>query len=183
MKNLLNSKKGFQITEVPSLIIVLIVITIVLGIGASILSNVQQTSTYSGLATAFYENSSFVALNGTEVDFTPSDIVLDSGGKVHLVSGSCTGVILVNESHMDHTTEFTVTGCSALLSNTTRNNTNYKANFTYTYNEYYIAYNITQQGMDAQYSLSSWQGTWVIIIAAAIVLGILGKYFFFKGGT
>lgn len=42
------------------------------------------------------------------------------------------------------------------------------------------AYNITQQGINAQASLAGWQGTWVVIIAAAIVIGIVGAYLMFR---
>ena len=87
------SKKGFSIMEVPSLAIVLVVIAVVLGVGATILTQVQSTQTTNGLA-----------------------------------------------------------------------------------------YNITATGLSAQEDFSDWQGTWVVIIAAAVVLGIVGKYLFFRGG-
>jgi len=83
-------KKGFQITEVPSLVVVLLVIAIVLGVGATILTQIQTTQT-----------------SGTN------------------------------------------------------------------------AYNVTQEGIDGQVSLSGWQSTWVVIVAAAVVIGIVGKYLFF----
>ena len=85
------NKKGFQLQQVPALVIVLLVIAIVLGVGATILTQVQTTQTTNGLA-----------------------------------------------------------------------------------------YNITQEGLDAQEDLSGWQGTWVVIVAAAVVLGIVGKYLFFR---
>ena len=88
---LIKSKKGFNITEVPTLAVVLLVIAIVLGIGATILTQVQTTQTADT-----------------------------------------------------------------------------------------IAYNITQEGLEAQEDLSDWQGTWVVIVAAAVVLGIVGRYLFFK---
>ena len=85
------SKKGFNITEVPSLAIVLLVIAIVLGVGATILTQIQDTQT----------------------------------------SGS-------------------------------------------------LAYNVTQSGLDSQEDLSDWQSTWVVIVAAAVVIGIVGRYLFFR---
>ena len=84
------NKKGFQITEVPSLVVVLLVISIVLGVGATILTQIQGTQT-----------------SGT------------------------------------------------------------------------LAYNITGEGLDSQEDFSQWQGTWVVIVAAAVVIGIVGKYLFF----
>lgn len=43
-----------------------------------------------------------------------------------------------------------------------------------------VAYNVTQRGIDAIDDFSAWQGTWVVIIAAAVVIGIIGAYLFFK---
>lgn len=82
------SKKGFSLTEVPQLVIVFLVIAVVLGVGATVLTQVRSTQ-----------------------------------------------------------------GTSANL-----------------------AYNITTQGLSAQSSLSGWQGTWVVIVAAAIILGIIYRY-------
>lgn len=84
------TKKGFQITEVPSLVVVLLVIAIVLGVGATILSQIQTTQT-----------------SGT------------------------------------------------------------------------LPYNVTQDGLESQEDLSGWQSTWVVIVAAAVVIGIVGRYLFF----
>ena len=83
------SKKGFQLTEVPQLVIVLLVIAIVLGVGATVLTQVRSTQTTGG-----------------------------------------------------------------------------------------IAYNITTQGLQGQTDLSEWQTTWVVIVAAAVILGIIYRYLF-----
>lgn len=42
------------------------------------------------------------------------------------------------------------------------------------------AYNITQAGLVAQNTLSGWQQTWIVIVASAVVLGIISAYLFFK---
>ena len=83
------SKKGFNLTEVPQLIIVLLVIAIVLGVGATVLTQIQGTQTTNGRA-----------------------------------------------------------------------------------------YNITQEGLEGQTDLSEWQTTWVVIFAAAVILGIIYRYLF-----
>ena len=49
---------------------------------------------------------------------------------------------------------------------------------TQTANSY--AYNITQAGIVAQNTLSGWQQTWIVIVASAVVLGIISAYLFFK---
>ena len=86
------SKKGFQLTEVPSLVIVFVVVAVVMGIGATILSQVQTTQTTDSLP-----------------------------------------------------------------------------------------YNITGQGLTSVSTLSGWQSTWAIIVAASVVLSILGLLMYFKG--
>jgi len=85
------NKKGFSLMEVPALGITLVVIAIILGIGATILVQVQSTQTTDG-----------------------------------------------------------------------------------------YAYNITQDGIDAIEDFGDWQATWVVIIAAAVVIGIVGAYLFFR---
>jgi uncharacterized protein YceK len=84
------SKKGFILTEVPQLVIILLVIAIVMGIGATVLTQIQGTQ---------------------------------------------------------------ATGSSA--------------------------YNVTQDGLEAQADLSGWQTTWVVIVAAAVILGVIYQYLFF----
>ena len=90
MKNFLRSKKGFALSEVPGIAIVLVVVAIVLGLGATILSQVQSTQT----------------------------------------------------------------------ANT-------------------IAYNASQFGLTGVNTLASWQGTWAVIVAAAVVIGIISAYLMF----
>ena len=109
-----NNKKGFQLTEIPSLVIVLLVIAIVLGVGATISSNIK-----AGQCTYAFDEASGLCENST-------------GG----------------------------TGAGTLGDT--------------------IASNITQDGLDSQKSMADWQGTWVVIVAAAVVIGIVGRYLFFK---
>jgi len=106
-------KKGFQLTEIPSLVVVLLVIAIILGLGVTINDNIKSTQCkYS------YDSTTGKCLNST-------------GG-----TGGDLGTT--------------------------------------------IASNITQDGLNSQKDLSEWQGTWVVIIAAAVVIGIVGKYLFFN---
>lgn len=42
------------------------------------------------------------------------------------------------------------------------------------------AYNITQEGIEGIEDFSGWQGTWVVVIAAAVIIGIISAYLFFK---
>ena len=89
---LFKSKKGFSIVDVPQLGILLVVVAVVLGVGMTVLDQIDDTQTTNGLA-----------------------------------------------------------------------------------------YNVTHEGMDAISDLAGWQETWAVIIAAAVVIGIIGAYLFFKG--
>ena len=83
-------KKGFQLSEVPGIVIILVVVAIVLGLGGTILSQVQSTQT----------------------------------------------------------------------ANT-------------------VAYNATGYGLTGVSTMASWQPTWAVIIAAAVVIGIIAAYLMF----
>ena len=177
---LINSKKGFNITEVPYVAVALLIIAIVIGIGATILTQVRDTSSLSSTSSLFDANSTFTTLNQTAVAFGTEN-AYDGAGFVHLVANSCTGTVIMNASNLaDVTSDFTVSGCTALLTNNAINNTLVTANFTYTHNTYTVGYNISTTGLDAQKDFSDWQGTWVVILAAAVVLGIIGRYLFFQ---
>ena len=43
-----------------------------------------------------------------------------------------------------------------------------------------LAYNVTTDGMTGLDTLAGWQETWAVIIAAAVVIGIIGAYLFFR---
>ena len=102
------SKKGFSIGEVPQLVIVLLIIAVVLGVGATVLTQVQSTQcTYT---------------------FSNTDGCLNSTG-----------------------------GTGGDLGTTK-------------------ASNITGLGTTGLKDLSGWQTTWVVIIAAAVILGIIYRY-------
>ena len=173
------NKKGVSLTDIPNFAIALVVIAMVLGIGAQVLNTMKSTSTMTSTATAFYGNSTFVADNATAVDFTPSTLLTDDQGETHFVSASCTGVALSNSSNTEDVTgNFTISGCTALLSanDVTINATNIKANFTYTFNVYNLNYNITRTGENSTSDFSDWQGTFAVILAASVVLGLVAMY-------
>jgi len=43
-----------------------------------------------------------------------------------------------------------------------------------------LAFNATSEGMSGLKTMSDWQDTWAVIIAAAVVIGIISAYLFFK---
>ena len=170
--------------EVPTLAVTLGVIAIILGIMATIIVQMQGSiqDTTSGRTTVsnFDANNTFTTLNNSvAVDFAS-----DHSSDATFVANSCTGAIILNETDQAViTTSFTVSGCSATLKTTANillNNTIVTANYTYSSYEYGAAYNVTVDGLNATEDFAEWQSTWVVIIAAAIVIGIIGAYLMFK---
>ena len=115
----MKSKKGFSITQVPTLAVTLGIIAIILGLMATVLIQIQTTQCRYGFSTTAGE-----CLNST-------------------------GGFPAGGAPNDGTS---------------------------------IASNITKLGVASQVSFSGWQGTWVVIIAAAVVIGIVSTYLMFKGG-
>lgn len=163
------NKKGFQLTEVPQLVIVLLVVAIVLGVSATVLTEIRGTAAMTGTATSL-ESDTFTADNVTVQTFN-SDSDLISCGSVALYNGTNVKVVTGN---------FTITGCTALLSDDDAlfNSSTITANYTKTRTTYLYAYNITTDGLASQDSFSGWQITFVVIIAAAVILGIIYRYLF-----
>ena len=103
------TKKGFSLSEVPQLVIVFLIIALVLGVGATVLTSIQSTQCTYGYS------ETYGCLNST-----------GGWGKNTL------GTTVVS--------------------------------------------NITGQGLSAQKSLGGWQGTWIVIVAASVILGVIYKY-------
>lgn len=117
MARIWNSKKGFSLSEIPQIAILLVVLAVVLGVSATILTQTranQCSGTYSGV-TYSYENSTCYR-------------VLDAENKT---SGGS------------------------------------------------IAWNSTSGGLTGINTLASWQNTFAVIIAASVVVGIIGAYLMF----
>jgi Tfp pilus assembly protein FimT len=172
------NKKGFQMTEIPTLVVVLLTIAIMLGVGATILGNVRDGDSETTTLSAFLANNTITVTNATTTTMNPASLVNDASGKVHLVS--CSDMKAVNVTNSKKvTSQFTVTGCNVMLKNITLNGDSVRFNFTYVYNAYGNGYNTTQEGLDAQVEFSAWQSTFVVLIAAAVVIGLVGKYLFF----
>ena len=175
------NKKGFTLNEVPSLAIALLVVAIVIGIGATVLVNMQETSTMTDSLSRQDLNSSFVALtNTTAVNFANAEWQYTSAGYSYLTAGSCADVVIYNRENAVATTNFTVSGCTAVLLEGPGNNSAFTASYNFSATGYNRNYNITQSGLSAQVDFSEWQSTWVVVLAAAVIIGIVGKYLFFK---
>ena len=165
------TKKGeFSLTEVPQLVIVFLVIAIVLGVSATVLSSVQTTQT-TGTASDL-RSSTATATNVSAVVYN---------GEFNTLA--CSGVVVYNGTNNKVvTSEFTLTSafqsCTARIvgGNNTIQGKTVTLNYTKTRQTFPMAYNVTTDGLNSAKSLSGWQGSWVVIMAAAIILGIIYKY-------
>ena len=168
-------KKGFVLQDIPQIALVLVVAALLISISAQILNTMKGTSGFAATTpTLTRTNDTFTALFGTNVTFQPTSLVSDSAGRQHSIACSVTSIY--NYSAKVHTTNFTVSGCQAALLNETLNNTEIGVDYTYTHYSYGFAYNNTETGEEVQEDFSEWLPTFVVIMAAAVVLGLIGKY-------
>ena len=172
--------------EIPSYAIVVVIIAIILGLGATIITNMQTSQQdsdnqdYRFTRSIFDSNETFTALNNTATDFSTT---LSAAIGDDFIAGSCSGAVIQNGSTADDiTVNFTVSGCTATLNDNTGalNNTVVTINFTYNAYAYGVSYNITQDSLDAMDDFGGWQITWVVILAAAVLIGIVVTYLYIR---
>ena len=163
-----------DLKQVPALAITFVVIAIVIGVGATILTQFQANVNADAGTLSVADSNSVTTVNGTQVFFADSD----QKGNLPV---ACSSVKVYNGTKAEDVTHFfTVEGCYATLSNTSFSATAKQFNYTLVTQQYSTAYNTTEDGLDASTTLSSWQGTWVVIVASAIVLGIIGGYLMYR---
>lgn len=173
---LFSQRKGFQISEVPTLAIVLGVIFIVMGVMAMILTQIKTTDTMT--STASRQDANTVNINDkTYLTFGDQDTKGND-------AVSCANTTVYNGTNAANVTvDYTVSGCTVKQTGVTKvpaNTTGQSVQYLLTFKTYTVAYNATERGEAAQDTLSSWGNTWAVIIAAAVVVGIIGAYMMFK---
>jgi hypothetical protein len=167
------SKKGFQLSEVPQMVIVLLVVAIVLGVGATVLTQMKSAGGMTGSASDL-RSTTATATNASAQTYN---------GEYNTLG--CSGVAVYNGTNNKVvTSEFTLTSayqlCTAriLAGNNTIQGKTVTINYTKSRETFSTAYNTTNQGLEAQVDFSEWQTTFIVIIAGAIVLGIIYRYLF-----
>jgi hypothetical protein len=165
-------KKAFSISEVPVLVVTFGVIALIIGMMAVVLTQLRDTGGNTGLGSR--ADSNLATLTNVAVYFAD----YDSKGEPGV---SCTNVVVSYDDN-DITSAATLSGagnCYAAV-NATYNNSETEINYTFGFTTYSLTYNISGQGLEAQMTLSGWQTTWIVIVASAVVLGIISAYLFFK---
>ena len=127
---LTNNKKGFQLSEIPGIVIVLVVVAVVLGLGATVLDQVKTTQCSYSVGT---DGKCYTCATGYAWNATVQN---------------CNNV----------------TNATALSTPIDMGT---------------VAFNASAYGNSGLNTMASWQPTWAVIIAAAVVIGIIAAYLMF----
>ena len=164
------TKKGFSLSEVPQLVIVFLVVAIILGIAATVLTEVRTTQ----VAASVNDLKS--------VDKTATNVsAVEYNGDYNTLG--CSSVKVYNGTNAKEvTSEFTLTSavrsCTLRITggNATIQGKTVEINYTKAREPYTTAYNVSSDGLSSQTSLSNWQSTWIVIVSASVILGLIYKY-------
>lgn len=161
----MKTKKG-QVNQLTGFAIALIVFTLVIVIGLNLTTSMRNTG--QTVTTTSRVNDTFTALIGSAVDFAPSSLDYDNGGKEHLIN--CLSVVLYNYTEDVLTENFTVSDCTAELLSATYNNTEFGVDYSYTYNVYSTDYNATQTNISSIQSIIPWTPIIIIAFIGGVIL-------------
>ena len=174
MKGLLKGRKGQQALNIRSLgaiAITIVIAAVILGLGGTILSKIQDTQT--DLSAAIPNNESWTwPGNNTEQGFIQQRVQTDSV----IVWGNTT-LLILNQN-------YTVSNSGVSIINLTPGTTGMGAdlqlvifNMTYSYNYGSEAFNSSGFGLTGVNTVAEFIPTIAIVAAAAIVIGILLVFF------
>jgi len=157
-------QKKAQVNKLTGFVLTLVVFTLVLGIGFSIMSKMRDSQRTTD--SAFDSNTTFTAINATAVTFGVGDQL------------TCTGVKIKNGSNLaDVTSSFTVSNCAATLSNININNTVLTANYTYTYYVLSSSYNATAANISHMNEIPGWIPVIIVAMIGGLILFLVIKQF------
>ena len=173
-----------ELKDLLPVVIILVVVAIIIGIGASILSNVNNTGTWTRVTTKTLTNTS-VTVYGTGEDTGGSFKVgarINDGVVTSINNQS--GFQLMNTSNVSIGTNnynFFENGSVIIKPGTAITN---GKTFLFTYiiniNDPSVQSNMTVSGNKSLEGLGSWLPTIALVIIAAIIIGIITTYFVMK---
>jgi len=157
---------AINLKQLAGIAIMFVTIAIILSVGSDVVSNVQTNVDDSMITVS---NETVALVNGTQMlDYRISSITS-----------------LDNSTNVVNAGNYSINALGALQfappyeDTTWVDGTSY--NITYTGLLNTAAYNATAFGLNANNTLASWLPVIALIIAAAVVIGMIGLYFF-KGG-
>lgn len=158
------NKKGQAITfqSAPGVILTLVLIGMVLGAGVIALAAFRDSTV---ITTGQVNN--FTALNSTAVRFAASTAL------------TCSGTTFVNSTGQDDTSSFTVSDCTASLTDNTQNNTNHQATYTATVEDTDAATAINNTISGAVNVSQQLPTVGTLVGVGLILLVVVGTFLFF----
>ena len=163
----MNKKGQFTITDLGAVAIALLVAAVVLGLGGTILDEMQDTQTDNS-ATTLNNVSWTWTDNTTEQAFSGGRVVTSS-----VVVWCNTSLLVVNQN-------YSVSNSGVTIINTSGSTTGIGVdidlcifNMSYNYNYGSHSYNASEQGLSGVTSLAEFIPTIAIVVVAAIVIGVV----------
>ena len=157
-----------KIADLAPLAIVMVVLAIVIGMGATILSEMED-NTWESLTET---NESMGNITTVPHTYTVSDASSDTEFE------ELTSVTCYNDSANSGTETCSILSASDGTVNVTTNTDDTENEYiTYTYDRDSDASNTIDDGVSAMSDFSGWFGILVLIVIASIVIGIIGKLF------
>jgi len=172
MNSLPSSRKGqgqLTITSLGIIAITLVVAAVILGLGATILDNIQGTQTDK--STTILSNESWAwPGNNTLQSFVQSRVITSS-----VVVWCNTSLLTVNQNYTVSTDGVKIINLTASAGTGTIEHCVF--NMTYPYNYGSDSYNSSSFGLTGVSTMSEFIPTIAIVASAAIVIGILLMFF------
>ena len=166
-----------DIKDLVSIAILILTISIVIGVSANILGDLNTS--YDGSATIYSTNETITITGGgaliTNVAYKTGDGIVKSINTAsgYLLSNGTNGTIGINNYDFNTNGSISINGAGFQTTNGDL------FNFTYNYaiTDGNVMYNATGYGNQSQEELGSWLPTIALVIIAAIIIGIIALYF------
>lgn len=165
---------GRFLGNVPNIVIIVVIIALMVGVGALVVGKVRDTflGSYTNIE---HMNDTFAEINDSaEFAVTNSSYVSASW---RVINGS--NLEILNETTDYNVNETPTLPTFTFLFNST-DGARVEYNTTISRDLKDVDYNVTQTGLDAISDLSDYQTTWVAVIGAIVLLGMLGAFFVFS---
>ncbi len=168
----MKTKQGFELREVAGLALVFLVIAIVISFGSTITDELQEEVTETGSATTVNSTQTGAFVNGTTVTLETYPYEC-SISMTNVYNGTGTEVLFAS-------TDYSVSGCNFvwLADDEAALNLSYTATWAEG-----GGYNATVSGQDGLTTFADWLPTLALIVIAAVVIGIIVRYFAFSGAV
>jgi hypothetical protein len=173
-------RKGYEISDLGPFAMAFVVIAVVLAMGSLIVTEVSE-ETWESTAVTFETHNISAASGLQNVTLTNVENGIVSGSYTLTLEDSVEG-----QQTFTASTNYSVTLSTGVVNITSCpicNDTADVVNASYSYNADTAATNVTDAGIDAFDEFSGWFDILVIIVVAALIIGVLIYFFSGKGSA